>query len=139
MSPCSKKINFSPTRQGTRVLRGHTLITLANEGTYLFQMICLEKWYSSVPNAHLLILRKNSPLHGLILVCTFIDFEKNFPPARLFFCIYNGICPARLLILRKKSPLHGLILVCMFIVFERKFPLHIYFPAFLLLFALHVY
>ena len=27
---------------------------------------------------------KKSPLHGLILVCTFIDFEKIFPPARLF-------------------------------------------------------
>ena len=35
-------------------------------------------------HARLLILRKNSPLHGLILVCTFIDFEKIFPPARLF-------------------------------------------------------
>ena len=36
-------------------------------------------------HARLLILRKNSPLHGLILVCTFIDFEKIFPPARLFY------------------------------------------------------
>ena len=35
-------------------------------------------------HARLLILRKNFPLHGLILVCTFIDFEKKFPPARLF-------------------------------------------------------
>ena len=35
-------------------------------------------------HARLLILRKNSPLHGLILVCTFIDFETIFPPARLF-------------------------------------------------------
>ena len=40
-------------------------------------------------HARLLILRKNSPLHGLILVCTFIDFETIFPPARLF-------CTARL-------------------------------------------
>ena len=46
---------------------------------------------------------------------------------------------ARLLILRKNFPLHGLILVCMFIVFEKKIPLQVYFPAFLLLFALHVY
>ena len=46
---------------------------------------------------------------------------------------------ARLLILRKNSPLHGLILVCTFIVFEKKIPLHVYFPAFLLVFALHVY
>ena len=43
-------------------------------------------------HARLLILRKKSPLHGLILVCTFIDFEKKFPPARLFH-------PARLLVL----------------------------------------
>ena len=42
-------------------------------------------------HARLLILRKKSPLYGLILVCTFIDFEKKFPPARLFH-------PARLLL-----------------------------------------
>ena len=42
-------------------------------------------------HARLLILRKNFPLHSLILVCTFIDFEKKFPPARLFH-------PARLFI-----------------------------------------
>ena len=35
-------------------------------------------------HARLLILRKKSPLYGLIWVCTFIDFEKNFPPACLF-------------------------------------------------------
>ena len=35
-------------------------------------------------HARLLILRKKSPLYGLIWVCTFIDYEKNFPPARLF-------------------------------------------------------
>ena len=40
-------------------------------------------------HARLLILRKKSPLHGLILVCTIIDFEEKFPPARLFI-------PARL-------------------------------------------
>ena len=62
-------------------------------------------------HARLLILRKNSPLHGLILVCTFIVFEKKIS----YMCI--GICPARLLILRKKSPLHGLIWVCTFNVF----------------------
>ena len=43
-------------------------------------------------HARLLILRKKSPLHGLILVCTFIVFEKKFPSARLFH-------PARLVIL----------------------------------------
>ena len=46
---------------------------------------------------------------------------------------------ARLLILRKNSPLHGLILVCTFIVFEKKIPLHVYFSAFIRVFALHVY
>ena len=35
-------------------------------------------------HARLLILSKNSPLHGLIWVCTFIDSEKKIPPARLF-------------------------------------------------------
>ena len=43
-------------------------------------------------HARLLILRKKSPLQGLILVCTFINFEKKFPPACLFH-------PARLLLL----------------------------------------
>ena len=46
---------------------------------------------------------------------------------------------ARLLILRKESPLHGLNLPCTFIVFEKKIPLHVYFPAFIMVFALHVY
>ena len=73
-------------------------------------------------HARLLILRKKFPLHGLIWPCTFIVFEKKNPPARLFFCVYKGICPARLLILRKKSPLHGLIWVCTFNVFLRIFP-----------------
>ena len=41
-------------------------------------------------HARLLILRKKSPLHGLILVCTFIDFEKKIHTARLF-------CPAHLM------------------------------------------
>ena len=30
-------------------------------------------------HTRLLILRKNIPLHGLILVYTFIDLEKKFP------------------------------------------------------------
>ena len=42
-------------------------------------------------HARLLTLRKNFPLHGLILVCTFIDFEKTLPPVRIFH-------PARLLV-----------------------------------------
>ena len=46
---------------------------------------------------------------------------------------------ARLLILRKKFPLHGLIWPCTFIVFEKKIPLHVYFSAFIRVFALHVY
>ena len=36
-------------------------------------------------HARLLILREKSPLYGLIWVCTFIDFEKISPPARLFY------------------------------------------------------
>ena len=39
---------------------------------------------------------QNSPLHSLILVCTFIDFEKILPPARLF-------CPARLMFFKNFS------------------------------------
>ena len=47
-------------------------------------------------HARLLILREKSPLHGLILVCTFIDFEKKFPPARL-------LCPTRLMFFKNFS------------------------------------
>ena len=32
---------------------------------------------------------QNSPLHSLILVCTFIDFEKILPPAHLFCTFVN--------------------------------------------------
>ena len=46
-------------------------------------------------SARLLILRKFSPLHvyfflhsSLILVCTFINFEKKFPPARSYFGLH---------------------------------------------------
>ena len=35
-------------------------------------------------HARLLILGTKSPLHGLIWVCKFIDFEKKIHPARLF-------------------------------------------------------
>ena len=35
-------------------------------------------------HTRLLILRKKFPLYDLIWDCTFIDFEKNFPPAHLF-------------------------------------------------------
>ena len=54
-----------------------------------------KKWLSTLVcridvHARLLILRKKSTLHGLILVCTFNVFEKKIPPARLFH-------PARLL------------------------------------------
>ena len=57
-------------------------------GEIIFEEASLKKTkYSSVPNRRacsFIILRKNSPLHGLIWVCTFIDFEKKNPPARLF-------------------------------------------------------
>jgi hypothetical protein len=47
-------------------------------------------------HARLLISKGNSLLHGLILVCTFIDFEKKIPPERLFH-------PACLLVLDKEN------------------------------------
>ena len=50
-------------------------------------------------HARLLILSKKSTLHGLILGCTFIDFKKTVPLARLF-------PPACILIFQKKIPLH---------------------------------
>ena len=43
---------------------------------------------------------KTSPLHDLILVCTFIDFEKIFPPTHLF-------CFARLMFSRIFPHLFG--------------------------------
>ena len=55
-------------------------------------------------HASILILRKNFPLHSLILVCTFLDVEKKF-----HLHIY--------------SILHVYwYLSCMFINFEKKFP-----------------
>ena len=57
-------------------------------------------------HARLLILRKKSPLHDLIWVCTFIDFGKKFPPARLFH-------PARIKLLDR---------YCTFIDFPENFP-----------------
>ena len=62
-------------------------------------------------HARLLILRKKSPLHGLILVCTFIDFEKKFPPARLF-------CPACLMFFKNFSTC-TFILACTSIQYTR--------------------
>ena len=58
---------------------GHSLKTILN--SYTANTLV----YRIDVHARLLILRKNSPLHSLILVCMFIDFEKIFPPARLFF------------------------------------------------------
>ena len=51
------------------------------------------EWFGSVLGV---LLRKNSPLHDLISVCKFIDFEKKFPPARLF-------CPASLMFFKNFS------------------------------------
>ena len=50
----------------------------------LFSCMCI-----GICPAHLLILRKKSPLHGLFWVCTYNVFLRIFPPARLF-------CPTRL-------------------------------------------
>jgi hypothetical protein len=56
-------------------------------------------------HVRLLILRKNSPLHRLILACTLIVFEKKLP-------------------LHVYSILHGYwYLPCTFINFEKKIPL----------------
>ena len=80
--------------------------------------------YSSVPNRRACTFinfeEKIPPARPYLALHVYCFWEKN-PPARLFFCVYKGICPARLLILRKKSPLHGLIWVCTFIDFEKKF------------------
>ena len=76
--------------------------------------------YSSVPNRRACTFinfeEKIPPARPYLALHVYCFWEKN-PPARLFFCVYKGICPARLLILRKKSPLHGLIWVCTFNVF----------------------
>ena len=81
--------------------------------------------YSSVPNRRACTFinfeEKIPPARPYLALHVYCFWEKN-PPARLFFCVYKGICPARLLILRKKSPLHGLISVCTFIDFEKKIP-----------------
>ena len=81
--------------------------------------------YSSVPNRRACTFinfeEKIPPARPYLALHVYCFWEKN-PPARLFFCVYKGICPARLLILRKKSPLHGLIWVCTFNVFLRIFP-----------------
>ena len=69
-------------------------ISLAPSGTNVSTLV-----YRIDVHAHLLILRKKSPLHSLIWVCTFIDFEKKFPPARLFH-------PARLLLCSKFHSTH---------------------------------
>ena len=93
--------------------------------------------YSVLPILHLLNY-SSVPNRG---ACTFINFEKKFPPARSYFglhvywfwenfppctsifsCTAVLFWSARLLILRKNSPLHGLILVCTFIDFETIFP-----------------
>ena len=69
----------------------------------------------------------------LVVLC--ISLESN----QLSTLVYRIDVHARLLILRKKFPLHGLIWPCTFIVFEKKIPLHVYFSAFIRVFALHVY
>ena len=85
-----------------------------------FHPVWLIGTYSSVPNRR---------------ACTFINFEKKFPPARpylglhvycfwkknpparLFFLHFYWYLPCKFINLRKKFPLHGLIWVCTFNVF----------------------
>ena len=67
-------------------------------------------------------MRKNFPLHGLILVCTFIAFEKKKSPLMFIpSCKCIGICPAALLILRKISPCTALIWSAR-LMFFKNFP-----------------
>jgi hypothetical protein len=78
---------------------------LSNHRNSKLQFGIWHKNYSSAPNrractvlfwsARLLILRKFSPLHvyfflhsSLILACTFINFEKKFPPARSYLGLH---------------------------------------------------
>ena len=50
--------------------------------TFIPSCMCI-----GICTARLLILRKKSPLHGLILVCTFISFWEKIPPARPYLCL----------------------------------------------------
>ena len=81
-------------KKGGQWLSCHALVTLAISWTYsksfLFKAVFYTKTKFGQGCNCTLVYRKNSPLHGLILVCTFIDFVKKIPPARL-------LCPARLL------------------------------------------
>ena len=84
------------------------------------------------------------PFYCYSYLCTSIEFEQNFFQSTCYCFDWSTlVCwidvHARLLILRENSPLHGLIWVCTFIVFEKKIPLHVYFSAFIMVFALHVY
>ena len=47
--------------------------------------------YRIEADAQFLILRKKYTLHDLILVCTFIDFEKTFPPAHLLVSTFFSL------------------------------------------------
>ena len=68
--------------------------------TYLLTLVCRIDVL-----ARLLILRKNSPFHGFIQICMFIDFEKKKSPIHVY-CILHVYW----------------YLSCTFINFEKKLP-----------------
>ena len=90
------KFEISHLSLNMQILLRHLLISLMPKFQILLPPKASESQCTLVcrinVHARLSILRKKSPLHGLTWVCTFIDFEKKFPPARLFH-------PARLLVL----------------------------------------
>ena len=73
-------------------------------------MSCLEAHtllYLIDVHARLLILIKNSPLHGLIWVCTFIDSEKKIPPACLFKIKSSKLKTAYKIVKKSKSVINN--------------------------------
>ena len=70
-------------KKGGQWLSCHALVTLAISWTYSKFFPFKALFYTKTTFDHgcncALVYRKNFPLHGLILVCTFIDFEKKIP------------------------------------------------------------
>ena len=110
------------------------IIFLKRNGFSFFFIISVHTGIYSIFNWH-------NQIFNAKLICRYIISRgiQEQTKKRIGTLVYQIDVHARLLILRKKFSLHGLILVCMIIVFEKKIPLHVYFPAFLLVFALHVY
>ena len=77
-------------KKGGQWLSCHALVTLAISWTYSKFFPFKALFYTKTTFDHgcncALVYRKNFPLHGLILVCTFIDFEKKIP-----LHVYSGL------------------------------------------------